>query len=853
MFKSAAAKLAHNSTIPSLAGNKALRPLQDLITAEKAIITSLVRFSLHFSQASEALRTWGQGEGDDLSDTLSTSTKLLLEFSSSLSQFAKHEQTIREHMKTVRTQEENLDLLRNRRKSVASKADAAERKLTKIDAGQKDRAAQSALLEGLRNSIRELDSEIMTGEAKLGDSKRTLAQFWMTLKFGGLEELCRKGVIVAEAGKLIMAELPQVVTEPGLARPFYTGNARTETYVTEALRALDDVSINASTPTAHAQFPLDVNYQHDTPSAMPSALPDNGSVISFGRSGLPGDGDGSSQYRGQYGYDTSRPSLGERSDYDRLPAASQADEHGAFLPQPDATRFRSLSARKPPPTSSSNSPLGDNLSSISQGIGHPAQSQAGASGRFATFPVKGKDSVGQMVAEPLVSSRSSLSDVEQTFPKGDLEDDAPMYEAIEGTPTPPPGPPPGAAPPAMLHGSIYGGYDPRSYDSGPSFVPDSTVENEDDIQLPYMPSPRESLRKVPFGSRPLPVPRPWLSPGREAESIQEPNERSPSTTEPDSSLDPVQTPLASTQEISTALTVVAQDPPPPAPFEDPDDERALNAAAAREVSRELDSLMYQPPAPIPRDPSPQPLAPPTPTTPPKIHTSPRSSIDSVPPASSPFARARGRVSGSPPVPRASSERPSPTNGPPSPLWASTPSSPAQHAQLPPPSIVLGRSSSPSLTSLSNSSFRTPPELPPSLGPVSSQRSLPQPQGMPFTPGKSSRGRQGSGMISVAAFRRPVARTETGSEPLITGSSQDTSPLFVKKKDLRGSHTPRMSGTMGSMSSLPGAQPPEPSSSPQELHPEDEFDYISAYYSAGGDDPAAPPSYTESRARSGSLR
>jgi hypothetical protein len=98
-------------------------------------------------------------------------------------------------MKTVRTQEENLDLLRNRRKSVASKADAAERKLTRIDAGHKDRAAQSALLEGLRNSIRELDSEIMTGEAKLGDSKRTLAQFWMTLKFGGLEELCRKGVV----------------------------------------------------------------------------------------------------------------------------------------------------------------------------------------------------------------------------------------------------------------------------------------------------------------------------------------------------------------------------------------------------------------------------------------------------------------------------------------------------------------------------------------------------------------------------------------------------------------------------------------------------------------------------------
>jgi hypothetical protein len=404
-----------------------------------------------------------------------------------------------------------------------------------------------------------------------------------------------------------------------------------------------------------------------------------------------------------------------------------------------------------------------------------------------------------------------------------------------------------------MHTSIYGGYDPRSYDSGPSFVPDSTVENEDDVQLPYMPSPRESLRKAPFGSRPLPVPQPWLSPGREAESIQEPNGRSPSsTTEPDSFPEPVQAPLASTQEISTAPTVVAQDPPP---VEDPDDEQALNAAAAREVSRELDSLMYQPPAPIPRDPSPQPLAPPTPTTPPTIHTSPRSSIDLVPPASSPFARARGRVSGSPPVPRSASERPTPTNGPPSPLGTSTPSSPAQQAHLPPPSIVLGRPSSPSLSSLNNTSFRNLPEPPPSLSPASSQRSLPQPQGLPFAPGKLSPGtRQGSGMISVAAFRRPVARTSTGSEPPVTGSSQDISPLSVRKKDLRGSHTPRMSGTMGPMPSLPGAQPPELSSSPQELHSEEDFDYISAYYSAGGDDPAgSPPSYNESRSRSGSLR
>jgi predicted RNase H-like nuclease (RuvC/YqgF family) len=98
-------------------------------------------------------------------------------------------------MKTVRTQEESLDQLRNRRKGVASKADAAERKLNRMDSGHKDTAAQSALLEGLRNSIRELDSEIMTGEAKLGDLKRALAKVWMALKFGGLQECCRKGIV----------------------------------------------------------------------------------------------------------------------------------------------------------------------------------------------------------------------------------------------------------------------------------------------------------------------------------------------------------------------------------------------------------------------------------------------------------------------------------------------------------------------------------------------------------------------------------------------------------------------------------------------------------------------------------
>jgi len=50
MFKTAATKIAHNSTIPALGGNRDLRPLQDLITAEKAVLISCVQlFQSYFA------------------------------------------------------------------------------------------------------------------------------------------------------------------------------------------------------------------------------------------------------------------------------------------------------------------------------------------------------------------------------------------------------------------------------------------------------------------------------------------------------------------------------------------------------------------------------------------------------------------------------------------------------------------------------------------------------------------------------------------------------------------------------------------------------------------------------------
>ncbi|KAG1780057.1 hypothetical protein EV702DRAFT_1084541 [Suillus placidus] len=69
MFKIATVKIAHSSTIPvpALIGNEELRPLQNLIAAEKTVLASLQRLSSDFSKAADAMRTWAISEGDDLS------------------------------------------------------------------------------------------------------------------------------------------------------------------------------------------------------------------------------------------------------------------------------------------------------------------------------------------------------------------------------------------------------------------------------------------------------------------------------------------------------------------------------------------------------------------------------------------------------------------------------------------------------------------------------------------------------------------------------------------------------------------------------------------------------------------
>jgi len=108
-------------------------------------------------------------------------------------------------MKAIRTREEGLDELKRRRKNIAAKADSAEKKLNKMSPEHKQLAVQTDLLHRLRDEIRQLDTEIMTEEARLGDFKRSTTRSLMGLKFGGLQELSAKGTIIGGLGKQIIS------------------------------------------------------------------------------------------------------------------------------------------------------------------------------------------------------------------------------------------------------------------------------------------------------------------------------------------------------------------------------------------------------------------------------------------------------------------------------------------------------------------------------------------------------------------------------------------------------------------------------------------------------------------------
>lgn len=59
----------------------------------------------------------------------------------------------------------------------------------------KNLPAQTDLLSKLRDEIRQLDTDIMLEEARLGDFKRLITRNFMALKLGGLLELGEKATV----------------------------------------------------------------------------------------------------------------------------------------------------------------------------------------------------------------------------------------------------------------------------------------------------------------------------------------------------------------------------------------------------------------------------------------------------------------------------------------------------------------------------------------------------------------------------------------------------------------------------------------------------------------------------------
>ncbi|KIJ40998.1 hypothetical protein M422DRAFT_48793 [Sphaerobolus stellatus SS14] len=241
-----AAKLAHTSTIPAL-GNKDLRLLQDLITNEKTVMLTLQKLSGDLTRASESLKAWGLGEGDDLGDVLSHACGMYTHIAAALNNFANHQSAVRSHLKSIRTREEQLDELKRKRKNVAAKADTADKKLSKMSGEHKNLPAQTDLLNRLRDEIRQLDTDILVEEARLGDFKRSSTRNFMGLKLGGLLEFGEKATIIGELGKLLIEEIPLDPTPPGQSRAFFQAHTQTANFAAEATRCVGEVVFNAPT------------------------------------------------------------------------------------------------------------------------------------------------------------------------------------------------------------------------------------------------------------------------------------------------------------------------------------------------------------------------------------------------------------------------------------------------------------------------------------------------------------------------------------------------------------------------------------------------------------------------------
>ncbi|KAF9268545.1 hypothetical protein L218DRAFT_940448 [Marasmius fiardii PR-910] len=912
MFKSAATKIAHNSTLPSLAGNYDLKPLQDLINVEKVVLTTLQKLSADFARAADALRAWGMGEGEDLGDTLSASTNLLNYFSNALSQFATHEHTIREHMKAIRTREENLDELKRRRRALVSKADAAEKKLSKMSPEHKNLHAQMDTLNRLRDEIRMMDSEIMSEESALGDFKRSEMRTLLGLKFGGLLECCEKGTIAGEFGKLVVMEIPNEVTQPGMSRSMYVGHQKVYSLLQDAQHCVSEIAFS-TVPSSEPRPPrphVQDNQSYESPNFNNevSYLPHPQGDDSF-RDGPGGYLSGSQEMSTGHFMDP--------SDMSSMTGRSSVPTSPVMLTNPSYPPIPS------PPSQVQPNPEQASKSTDDFGVGPPTNSSLPTGGRFATFPVKayppGGGSVGYQLRDDPPALHSPPAQEDDSF-SSSIE--AALKSSGNGRPSFD-GPPPSYI-------ALQSHASPNSASSG--VVPPPQMEDHwQDAQSPMGSrgiGGHDSSRAVQGDEESDEGGLPYDRPDDEAKSgPPKKDESEPHKHVRFGEISDVEEEIQKRQEqerspprggSSGGYRPSSRRVPPPT-FSPEDDEKELNAAAAREISREMDALnfsahgtggrsypgeispttprarndsfsanssMERDPSPLipplapfaQRGPSPRPEpAPSSPTTaPPTVLTSQQSPLANISPFTHQDLEFDQPTS---PIPPARDAPP----GSPMSAKAPVPTLPRSAINVPAPE----HRSSPSMSSLrgGGSPYQTPPEFPLPRSPLGTRSSSSlvggdrpdrSPGGTPAPPPPGVR------TISAAAFRRQPVRNTTGSgnDGSIGGSGgpgvPETSPLHLKKRlPLPSSPYPSQRGpgletTRDRSDSEPYPQAGyAPSGKPQLQdqgrnrgqsfsgsadHGDDqyEFDYLSAYTNPDGRPPSPPAPGSPLKSDFGSL-
>ncbi|EIW68385.1 hypothetical protein TREMEDRAFT_74265 [Tremella mesenterica DSM 1558] len=329
-------KIAHQSLLPAL-GNKDQRALQDIIALEKGVLSMTEKLAIDTQKAAAALPVYGAQEGADLQDVLGHSATLLSRLSTALTVFTQHQASLRGCLKRIREREEALADLKRRRRDTGNKAENAEKKLAKMGPENKGLPQQTELLERLRQEMRQLDTEIVTEESKLGDFKRQIVKEALSFKFGGLEELGEKMCIIGELGKLLLEEIPLEETPPGYGRAPYNGFDNTSNAVNEANKCLATVEFHASNA-----------------SPKPPGLPQPVSMLPLTAPNLPrlsGDRISAAEEFAHYpGNAVSPESKPTSRDYMNASYPNPSDPYNSDPSQSQSNIYDEFGGMRPPPT-----------------------------------------------------------------------------------------------------------------------------------------------------------------------------------------------------------------------------------------------------------------------------------------------------------------------------------------------------------------------------------------------------------------------------------------------------------------------------------------------------------------------